>query len=220
MTQSSNEYNNKAWSFLKSFKGDALINLVAIDPLPLQAAPSSVETNKSLVIGITDNVTARRVFDFIEEHNGKHNLYFMVNTPSSDAPDNKLKKEHVEFINAVWIDADPIKDKTFKEERKRLKTLMTKLKDEQNPPTFIIDSGGGYQAFWCLKEPVKLTDESQKLYEGYSRALAEKYDTDRVQNIDRIMRVPYTWNIPTKKKLDLGRTKALSCYAETGGRYE
>ena len=211
MAETSDDSNNKkAWSFLKTLRDDdqSMINLVAIDPHSLH------------VTGITRPVGDEAVFNFIEMNNGKRNLYFMVNTPFKDAPDNKLKKENVEFINAVWIDADPAKDKDFAEERERLLAFAKSLRKDENPPTFVIDSGGGIQAFWVLKQPIKVTDDSRTLYEAYSRALAEKYNTDKVQNIDRIMRVPYTWNIPTQKKKAAGRTKALSRLAKTGGRYE
>lgn len=211
MAETSDDSNNKkAWSFLKTLRDDdqSMINLVAIEPHSLN------------VTGITRPVGDEDIFKFIENHNGKRNLYFMVNTPFADAPDNKLKKEHVEHINAVWLDADPDKQKDFDEERERLMTLAKELGSGDNPPTFVIDSGGGIQAFWVLKQPIKVTDDSRTLYEAYSRALAEKYNTDKVQNIDRIMRVPYTWNIPTQKKKAAGRTKALSRLAKTGGRYE
>ena len=76
--------SKKAWSFLKCFRSsNAPINLLAIDPV----------TEKTT--GITRPVTDTAIYQFIEKHNGKSNLYFMVNTPFSDAPDKKLKKENV-----------------------------------------------------------------------------------------------------------------------------
>jgi hypothetical protein len=200
--------NKKTWNFLKELKGESPVNIVAIEPESLD------------VTGITRPAGDEAILQFIEKHNGTHNLYFTVNTPYANAPDNKLKKDHIEFINAVWLDADPRKDFDFKAERKRLFTFANDLRESDNPPTFIIDSGGGIQAFWMLARPVKVTDDSRALYEAYSRRLADEHDTDRVQNIDRLMRLPFTWNIPTDKKAAAGRTRTLSRLAKTGDYYD
>lgn len=106
------------------------------------------------------------------------------------------------------LEIDPDKNKPFDKERERLLTFVNQLKEGKNAPTYIVDSGGGYQAFWVFENPMPATSDSIRLYEGASRGLAEKYNTDKVQNIDRIMRIPYTLNIPTAKKK--GRKKAWS----------
>ncbi len=204
--------SQNAVGFVRAFRKSGLINLVAIDPI----------TEK--LTGITRPISDAEIFEFINNHNGKSNLYFMPNTPKLNAPDNKLKKEHVEFINAVWLDLDPNRNKAFDQERERLFRIVQQLQASENPPTYIIDSGGGYQAFWVLKNPVLATPDAIRLYEAYSRSLAEQYGADKVQNIDRIMRIPCTWNLPTAKKIKQGRTKALAkiVYATSreGVRYE
>jgi hypothetical protein len=178
----------KAIAFLNTLFPDKRINIVAIDP------------KNEFVTAITRPVNSDAIANFIDTNNGKRNIYYSVNTPTDDAPDNKLKKHHIKEINAVWIDADPHKDKDFKEERKRLHKFAADLAQSENPPTVITDSGNGIQAFWMLDKPVPVNDDTRAQYEALSRGLAEQYGTDKVQNIDRIMRVPYTFNIPTKKK--------------------
>lgn len=213
MAENNNESNNKkAWSFLKAFRNSqAPINIVAIDP------------NSLNVSAITRPVGGESIFKFIERNNGKRNLYFMVNTPADGAPDDKLKKEQVAFINAVWIDADPEKNKSFEDERVRLMLFADRLAEGDHPPTYIVDSGGGFQAFWVLENPVEATEDNVKLCEALSRGLADQYGTDRVHNVDRIMRIPFTWNMPTKKKLEQGRKMTLSTIkhasSRTGVRY-
>lgn len=213
MTSKREEYNKKAVDFLKVFCGErTAINLVSIDP------------HSKNVAGITRDISSPDLLEFISENNGKRNLYYMVNEPQCDAPDDKLKKHHVAFIRGVWLDADPAKDKPLDDERIRLKTLMDKLKTSDNPPTYIIDSGGGYQAFWLLKQPVGADPERVELYESLSRGLAQQYETDFVQNIDRIMRIPFTMNLPTAKKKKLGRKPALATVihaaSKQGTRYD
>lgn len=206
MTETNDTSNvKKSLAFLKTLYADAHVNLVAIDP------------HSENITGITRPVGHLDVERFIEKNNGKRNLYFMVNSPRPDAPDTKLKKEHVAFINAVWLDADPEKDKPFDKERERLLQFARDLAGSENAPTVITDSGGGVQAFWFLDQPIAVTDEIRQHYESLSRGLADEYHTDRVHNIDRIMRLPYTWNIPTRKKKD--RVKTLARSSRIGSRY-
>lgn len=205
----------KAVAFLKTMFPGKRINIVAIDP------------HSQHVTAITRPVDSDAVANFIDRNNGKRNVYYSVNTPTDDAPDNKLKKEHIKEINAVWIDADPLpfrpsdgqvetssaakehfQKEHFQKERARLQELAKTLAQGDNPPTVITDSGGGIQAFWMLEKPVPVTEESRKHFEALSRGLADQYNTDKVQNIDRIMRVPYTVNIPGPKKK--GREAALA----------
>lgn len=211
--------SKKAWLYLKSLRDDSgYINIVAIDP------------HSGDLTAITSEVSARSVFEFIERNNGKRNIYYMVNTPFASAPDTKLKKGHVEFINAVWLDADPRplragspkKDQHFEQERIRLLEFADSLKASKNPPTYIIDSGNGIQALWVLNKPVVATPESVTLYEAYSRSLADTHGTDRVQNIDRIMRLPFTYNIPTKKKKDCAMrlSRIIHATSKRGVRYD
>ena len=213
MTQNNHPINiKKAISFLKSFRGEGYMNLVAIHPISADVA------------GITRPVKSGDLVKFITRYNTEGNLYFMVNEPHNNAPDTKLKKEHINKIHGVWLDADPSKHKPFTDERIRLSSFMYELSRDDNPPTYIIDSGGGFQAFWLLNNPVIATKETIDHYESLSRGLAEKYGTDHVHNIDRLMRIPFTLNIPTKKKIELGRTEVTSkvfyAASKEGIRYE
>lgn len=195
MSTDTQNYTKKSVHFLKAFR-NGIHNLVAIDPI----------TEK--ITGITRPIDSSDLFDFIEKNNGKRNLYYSVNEPVDGAPDDKLSKHHIKAINAVWLDADPKKDLPFEREKKRLAKFAAELKTGPNPPTYIIDSGGGIQAFWLLDKPLEATKENTQHYESLSRGLAEQYGTDFVQNVDRIMRIPFTINVPNTKKIAAGRTRA------------
>lgn len=163
-------------------------NLIAIHPVT------------SEIRGITAHKDDTKLDDFIFTHEGVYNLYYSVNEPYPDAPDKKLTKKHIKKIWSLFIDVDPDKTKDFNAERKRLLEFAKDLQSADNPPTYIIDSGGGIQAFWQLDEPVDTTNA--EMFENLGRGLAKLYHADNVQNIDRIMRIPFTTNIPTKAKLD------------------
>jgi hypothetical protein len=189
----------KAVAFLKAFREQGNINVVAIHP-------ESGEVN-----GITKPISDPYIEKFIAANEGTCNLYFMVNEPSDHAsPTGKLKKADVAKIHGLWIDADPKKGVPFADEKVRLNHFANQLSEAENPPTYIIDSGGGIQSFWLFDKPIEATEANITHCEALSRGLAHKYDTDKVQNIDRIMRIPYTTNVPTQKKLDQGRTKSLA----------
>lgn len=195
MTVNDVEHNTKkAIKFLEAFRPEGHMNIVSIDP------------NSGNVTGVTRPVGHGDLHDFIQKNNDKRNLYFTVNEPKPDAPDGKLKKEHIDKIHAVWIDADPDKKKDFAQERVRLKKFAGELKDRSEPPTYITDSGGGIQAFWLLNEPIDASHTEDA--EARSRSLSETYETDSVHNVDRLMRIPFTYNMPTAKKK--GRKKALA----------
>lgn len=187
--------SDKALKFLSVIRPEGIMNLVAIDPT----------TGK--VTGITRPIGDDDLSTFIRAHNGKSNLYYTANEPFKNAPDAKLTKDHISKIWYLYIDADPAKGADFDTERKRLTQFSEKLNaDMLYPPTLIVDSGNGHQALWKLKNPITDTEAA----EAYGRGLAHKFDTDAVQNIDRLLRLPYTVNIPTKKKLELGRKPALT----------
>lgn len=210
MAQNSETGNTKkAVNFLRHFRPDGMHNIIGIDPV------SEAVTGISRPNGHPD------LEAFIEKHNGTKNLYYSVNEPKPDAPDDKLKKHDIARINAVWLDADPKKDMPFERERERLSKFATELKISANPPTYITDSGGGIQAFWLLDKPLEANKDNVIQAESLSRGLAEQYGTDFVQNIDRIMRIPFTVNIPTKMKKGRERTVAKIIHADspTGKRY-
>lgn len=204
--------SKKAVNFLKRFRPNGQHNIVAIDPI------------SDDITGITRPIGSDEIARFIEQNNGKRNLYFSVNEPSSNAPDAKLSKSHIAKINAVFLDADPKKDLPFEREKERLAKFATELKTSANPPTYIVDSGGGIQAFWLYATPIDATKENVAKAESLSLGLADQYGTDHVQNVDRIMRIPFTVNVPTEKKRKLGRTtttaKIIHAESPDGRRYD
>lgn len=148
--------------------------------------------------------------DWIEAHQGKENVYFQVNDVRRPLF-NKASKEDMSRLAWLHIDIDPRAGEDFEEERKRALKLLLEYK---TPPTVIIDSGGGYQGFWKLKDSEALeiggkVERAQEL-EAYNIQLEKIFGADHCHNVDRIMRLPGTMNMPNEKKRKKGRLPALA----------
>jgi hypothetical protein len=136
--------------------------------------------------------------------NGHENVYFHVNATGDRRLNKKATKEDI--VSAEWlhVDVDPAPGRDREQ-------ILAALNAFAPAPNIILDSGGGYQAFWRLAEPVPTTDDAgRNEIEGRNLALARALGGDSCHNIDRIMRLPGTWNLPNKKKLKAGRQKALA----------
>ena len=163
-------------------------NLVAIDP----------ETG--LTTGITRDAGHSDLGDFIARHVGLRNLYFSVNEPRAGAPDGKLKKTDIATIWAVFADLDA-KGGDFESERARRLAQYERLRqNEVSAPSFAIDSGGGLQLFWVLAAGLPASPENVARAEAQGAGLASALEGDNVQNIDRLMRLPGTINLPNAAK--------------------
>lgn len=138
------------------------------------------------------------------------NVYFSVNAPKDGSPDNKLRKEHISAIRALHVDIDPRPNAPLSEERARIRALAEASLSTACPPSAIIDSGGGFQLFWLLQEPIPATPASIQWAEAQGRALSSVFGGDATQNVDRIMRLPGSINWPDAKKRAAGRTPAVA----------
>lgn len=169
--------------------------------------------------GKTETVTFtpdrwQKAAEWIEGHQGKRNLYFHVN-PVRRPMDVKASKEDMARLAWLHVDIDPRAGEDFDEERERALKL---LKSYTPKPTVIVDSGGGYQGFWKLNPSDKLdingsVAKAQEL-EAYNIQLEKVFQADHCHNVDRIMRLPGTINVPTAKKVKKGRQATLARLVE------
>lgn len=196
-----------ATAFLQLLDCDGRHNLVAIDPLR----------------GGTEGRTfPPRSWDDIRQwvaaRNGRKNIYFSPNEPLSGAPDGKLKKEHISNIRVAHVDIDPVdctstdvavRREHLEKERARLKQLARDLNESELPPSIIIDSGGGIQALWFYK--TKMQASNSALAEAQNKGLIEAFQGDAgTFNIDRLLRLPGTENLPNAAKIEKGRVQRRS----------
>ena len=137
-----------------------------------------------------------KIRGFLEAYDGSHNLYFSVN-PVRAAMKKKTKKEDIAPVAWYPVDCDPREGLDREEERAR---ILKRLKSFTPHPTYIIDSGNGYQAFWRLEEPIPNEGDYDAL-ETVNKWIEIRLVGDSCGNIDRVMRIPGTINLPGKVKL-------------------
>ncbi|MFT4167182.1 MAG: VapE family protein [Microlunatus sp.] len=130
---------------------------------------------------------------WIESRQGEANLYFHVNGLRPGVRNKKANKDEVATAHFAHVDID---DPNAEE----------RVLSFSPPPTVVVFSGGGYHAYWKLKNP---TEDLVRI-EAISMALAKALGGDNCHNIDRIMRLPGTVNIPNAKKQMNGRKPTLA----------
>lgn len=131
---------------------------------------------------------------WIASREGHENLYWQVNS-SGDAVLHK-KAAKADIVLAEWLHIDIDGDKG---------EAWFTLEAFEPQPQIILDSGGGYQAFWRIPHTDDLKD-----VEAINRWLASELGGDNCHNIDRIMRLPFTTNLPNAKKRKAGREPVMA----------
>lgn len=164
---------------------------------------------------IPDGTTETRTFTdpqpaeaWAIQQNKTKNVYFHVNRTRGPLT-AKAKKEDIAAVEYLHVDIDPRTGEDFEQERARILLGLTVDLPKGIPaPSLVIDSGGGWQAFWRLTEPLLIEGDPQKAEEaeGYNRALEQAFGADHCFDVSRIMRLPGTTNWPNKKKQSKGRT--------------
>ena len=111
--------------------------------------------------------------------------------------ERKAAKTDIVAARFAHLDIDPPLDITCK---------LRALTQAAAPPSLIISSGGGLQAFWAFDAPCV----DLGAIEDINKRLAVQFGGDHCHNIDRLMRLPGTVNWPNKKKALAGRKPALA----------
>ena len=187
---------SSAENFLREFHPGGSWSLTCIDP-----------DSKAIDTRTFDDIERTR--SWIEHWNGARNIYFGVN-PTTRPLTKKAAREDIKEVAYLHVDVDPRAGGDLEGERARIKALVTTdLPDGVPPPTFVVFSGGGYQAFRKLNAPIEVDGILEKAEDAklFNLALERVFGADACHNIDRIMRVPGTYNLPDARKLAKGRTK-------------
>lgn len=149
---------------------------------------------------------------WLEDYNGERNIYFHVNSTLGGSF-RKARRENVKALDFLHVDIDPRAGEDIASEQSRCLGLLTdKLPEGVPEPTFVIFSGGGYQGFWRLEEPVPIDGDLDRAEDAklYNMQLELLFGADNCHNIDRIMRLPGTINLPDARKKKKGRVPVLA----------
>lgn len=199
---------SEAVDFLRSFDAHGRHTLVALDPSE-QRPPEARAFEPGCFPDIAEWVAAR---------SGRLNLYFHPNEPAPGSGHSKLRKGDVGALRAIYADLDPKGGADeFEAERARLRAIADGMCAGPCPPSIVTDSGSGFHLFWLLQEAQGAAAASRA--EAVGKAIADRLGGDSVWNIDRIMRLPGTVNLPTASKRAKGRVPCRAAVVvDTGCR--
>jgi hypothetical protein len=152
---------------------------------------------------------------WVDKRQRKANLYFTVNSLLHDPTSGKASKTDVDEVVALQIDIDV---PAGQDQEAGVAAILQAVRSYRLPPSVIILSGGGVQAFWLLQDRIKIAGDLAKAEaaEFYGRGLEDELralvgklgKVDSCHNIDRVMRLPGTWNMPDAGKIKKGRKPA------------
>ena len=173
-----------AVAFLGPMHGGRPIHLVAI-------AQGQSPIAKTFV-----NDHPQDLMDWIAKQGGaQRSIYRHVTELRPGVGDHKARKACAARVVMFHIDVDDPS-----------RAVLEKLVAFEPRPTAIIFSGGGFQAFWLLDNPMENCAKAEAIDKGPAARLGG----DNRHNVDRIMRVPGTINWPNAKKPEAGRKPVLA----------
>jgi P4 family phage/plasmid primase-like protien len=149
------------------------------------------------------------VHTWIAERQGKANLYFCVNPVIDGKGDKKPTRADIRSMAVLQVDVDV---RVGEPQPEGIARIIKTFEAYKTPPSCIIASGGGAQAFWFLKEPVAVNGdlavaEDLKLY---NKQIERDLAADACHSLDHVFRLPFSVNIPNEVKLKKGRVPSLS----------
>ena len=134
--------------------------------------------------------------------------------PKTGQADKRVEQDEVAGLAGLWADIDiahPVHDarKTYAPSQEKILDLVEDLPME---PTLLVNSGHGIQAWWLFDQPWIFANQDEHwqartLSQWWTTRISELFGRkgwhiDAVQNLDRIMRIPGTWNnkVPSNRK--------------------
>ncbi|KQS82491.1 hypothetical protein ASG32_23295 [Methylobacterium sp. Leaf361] len=187
-----------AVAFLIALIGSGLLAVAAIDPElgGCHGATFALPTERDALSR------------WIEARQGKHNLYFTLNEPvpreQQQGKHGRVCKADIARIRGIAIDCDPHFDPTaddggLSKERERLWHQALDWRQRQEASA-VIDSGGGYQGVWLLRESLPATPQTIAAAEAQARGFALLNGGDNTHDVSHLFRMPGTVNLPNAKK--------------------
>ena len=131
------------------------------------------------------------------------NLYFTPNLPTAGLA-RKPAKADVTALRALYADVDAKGETSLTAAHAAILALP------MPPASFVIATGGGFQPVWLFEAPMLATPDLVAQVERDGAAVARLTGGDPVQNVDRILRLPFTMNHLNVNKRKAGRVPCPS----------
>lgn len=153
--------------------------------------------------GAVESVVARSpeyMERWIEERNGKANIYWTPNpTPTPSGWRGRAANKDYEMVRILVVDVDSnYKGGPSNEE------VLRRFREFGFSHAVL--SGGGVQGYIELSAPV-----DKQAAQEMNQWLIEEFGGDKgTYTVERLVRVPGTWNLPNEKKRNAGRTKVMA----------
>jgi hypothetical protein len=156
---------------------------------------------------------------YAEGRGGEVDVYFGVGLASRAYESNQRLKQGIREpagIYGVWADIDiaaPYRKLTRKVYPPTVEDALSLVGDTGLLPSCVVNSGGGLHCHWVFKEPWIFDTEAEcqqartllwqwkETLKG--RAAARGWQVDSVSDLERILRVPGTWNHKAARPVEL-----------------
>lgn len=143
--------------------------------------------------------------------------YYSLATPKPKLTE-KAGKDELVSTRHLHVDLDPWAGNNAADELTRLFDSVTDKRPASVPaPSAIVMSGRGVQAIWALEAEVALPDGTEAVEQANRWLLEQLMGPPGTHNIDRILRLPGSWNPMDAKKLAEGFKPCQSTLFETNG---
>jgi hypothetical protein len=133
---------------------------------------------------------------------------WMAKNPGKGAPKDHQHRGCAESATAIpgfWLDFDCREGEHREKQLPSKEEALQFLRDSELEPTLIVDTGGGYHAYWLFKEAWVFTSDEERReaqglgdrFEACIRHLMQDlgWKLDPVSDFARVLRVPGTFNV-------------------------
>jgi len=120
-----------------------------------------------------------------------------TNTYGEPAPAHKVRSQnaYVSAINGLFCEVDAKDEEGSTPQLRKVKAL-NRILDAPLAPTLLIDSGGGYHAYWYLADTMHLDEHVRPQAEALQAAWVQLIGGDKAsKDLARVLRVPGTKNM-------------------------
>jgi hypothetical protein len=138
-----------------------------------------------------------------EQQAQRKNIYYQ--DCSVDSINKRPVKGDVSLIHCAHADIDVQGVLSPEAHKTALMATVAVVEGYKLPPTVVICTGNGVQAFWYLDTPLAGSPENIAKIEAVNKALRADLGGDACQDVAHLMRLPFTVNYPNKLKASKGR---------------